>query len=326
MADRELSAAQPSAHPAEARQSTSPPDPAARYLLRAGSSRTAPSPATASPAPRPARLLGVNYTRGSFLLGRMAVHSLSSGHRKENRSVLLIIALGAGVTAQALTRSRVARRLRVAVQKYGVGGTIQVLMGSVADIAFDLRYGTDTKRRVDLADMDTRGPSAPHAVHYEATRPREFHKLMSRLGLPSGGVFVDIGSGKGRVLLMASNYGFRRVLGIEFSPALCEVARSNILAYRQRRRPLSAPMEVITSDACEYQFSDDETVFFLYNPFDAWIVNIVLGHIKDSIHRRPRQIWIIYHHPVFADVFEDEEFLSSAINHGFVAFRVYTNK
>ena len=210
------------------------------------------------------------------------------------------------------------------LQKYGVRGTIQVLAGTVADLGFDLRYGTDTKRRVDLADMDIRGPSAELAVHYEATRPREFHKLMSRLGLPPGGVFVDIGSGKGRVLLMASDYGFHRVLGVELSAALCEIARSNVLTYR-RRRPLSAPTEVLTSDALEYGFRDDETVLFLYNPFDASIVDAVADRIRESIRRRPRQVWIIYHHPVFADVLEDKGFSSSTINHGFMVFRVYTN-
>jgi hypothetical protein len=124
---------------------------------------------------------------------------------------------------------------------------------------------------------------------------------------------------------MASNYGFRRVIGVEFSPALCRIARSNLLVYRQKRPASTSPVIVTESDAAEYRFMDAETVLFLFNPFGAVIVEAVLDHLQESLRRRPRKVWIIYHNPVFADLIEKRGFTPLVSEHGVIAFTVYTN-
>ena len=213
---------------------------------------------------------------------------------------------------------------RAAVRKHGARGTCLFVVDAVVDRFFDVRYGTDTKRRVEVARLDARGPSVAHAVHYSATRPREFRRLMSGLDIPAGGVFVDLGSGKGRVLLMASEYKFRRVIGVEFSSALCRIARSNVVRFRQRRRASTCPVTVTESDAAEYQFNDEETVLFLFNPFGAPVLSAVLDHLQESIRKRPRKVWIIYYNPVFADLVEENGFIPLTSGHGYRTFTVYT--
>jgi SAM-dependent methyltransferase len=40
--------------------------------------------------------------------------------------------------------------------------------------------------------------------------------------------FVDIGCGKGRALILASQYHFRNLLGVEYSAHLCQAAEENV--------------------------------------------------------------------------------------------------
>ena len=138
---------------------------------------------------------------------------------------------------------------------------------------------------------------------------------------------MDIGSGKGRVLLIASQYGFRNVVGIEFSGELCAIARRNVDAYSRKAKPLSL-IQVIESDATTYQFQAGDRVLFMYNPFDAFILAKVLDGIRRSLEASPRRIWLLYntplHHEVIkkAALFQSDVFYEIGGNH----FRVYTNE
>jgi predicted RNA methylase len=57
--------------------------------------------------------------------------------------------------------------------------------------------------------------------------------------------FIDLGSGKGRTLLLAAEYPFERVIGVEYCPQLNEVARSNIPKLRLEIRRCRS-IEVVT--------------------------------------------------------------------------------
>ena len=82
-----------------------------------------------------------------------------------------------------------------------------------------------------LGDID---PSiAAHAVHYEATSFGKFSRAMEILAPRyEGFTFVDLGSGKGRVLLLAALRPFRRVIGVEISASLHTRAQANVEALR----------------------------------------------------------------------------------------------
>jgi predicted RNA methylase len=149
---------------------------------------------------------------------------------------------------------------------------------------------------------------------------------MSRLKLPRDGVFVDLGSGKGRALMLAAKYGFRKVIGIEFSGALCAVARDNLQKFKQK---FSTPseVEVIESDVTKYQLRDDETVFFMLDPFNAPVLTQVLANIKASVERRPRTIWLIYSVPREQHIVDQAGLFTRNQLYFLVGaeFRVYTN-
>ncbi len=131
----------------------------------------------------------------------------------------------------------------------------------------------------------------------------KLNKLFLLLDLMPNSKVVDIGCGKGRVLLVAAEYGFVEVKGIEFSPLLCSIAEKNIDKYKQKTQS-KTPFQVINADAANYQFEDDEDVFFLYNPFDEVILQKVLENITESLQRHNGKIWIIYANAVHRELIE----------------------
>ena len=116
-------------------------------------------------------------------------------------------------------------------------------------------------------------------------------------------ILVDIGSGKGRVLLVASEFGFRSVRGVEFAKELCEAARANIARYKARTGART-DFQVIEADATERDVPSDEDVFVICNPFDGVTLQRVMANISRSLASAPRRALIIYYNPRWGDVVE----------------------
>jgi len=179
-----------------------------------------------------------------------------------------------------------------------------VVVSRLADILFDLRYGTDTVQTVEVDELDVNGVRANQAQRYQPTGSLPFTRLMKLYRFPKDEVLVDFGAGKGRVLLMGMLYGFRKVIGIEFSAELCAVARANIERLRARGRGLGSAADVVHQDAGQYAFRDEESIFYFFHPFDDALLGRILDNIHASLERAPRPAWIVYYLPVHAGVLE----------------------
>lgn len=179
------------------------------------------------------------------------------------------------------------------VRRFGLSQTVAIIGSVLVDVYFDFRYGTDTFRRIPGGQISTGSENARHSANYGATKASPFMKLVKRLELPVEGVFVDFGSGKGRALMLAAKYGFRKIVGIEFSGELCEIARRNLQSFL-KKCPSKSAIEVIELDATQYAFRDDETVIFMFDPFNAPVLRQVMSNLAASLERRPRKLWLIY--------------------------------
>jgi SAM-dependent methyltransferase len=157
---------------------------------------------------------------------------------------------------------------------------------------------------VELEDMGVEKTRQRHAHMYQPTFGVPLRRLLRELHIPPGKVLVDLGCGKGKVLLVASEFGFREVRGVEFSPILCEVARRNCSLYQAKRKKISN-LSIIHADVTDYRIRDDEDIFFLFNPFDDFILEQVLQNIASSLQRHNRKIWIIYRNAVHRDSVEE---------------------
>ena len=138
---------------------------------------------------------------------------------------------------------------------------------------------------------------------------------------------MDFGSGKGRVLLIASEFGFLRVCGVEFAHELCEAARKNCVKFKAIKN-VRTEFQTVETDAAKYTVGADESVFVLYNPFDGAILDKVLDNIAISLQQQPRKILIVYYNPRWHHVIEQRNDFTRLRELSFwgYAFTLYSNR
>jgi predicted RNA methylase len=105
--------------------------------------------------------------------------------------------------------------------------------------------------------------------------------------------FIDFGSGKGRVLLVASHYPFRRVVGVEFSPELHEIAQENIRRYQSPARRCR-DVQSICTDATTFALPEHACVLYFNNPFAGPVFARVLRNIQIARERASRKVYVLY--------------------------------
>lgn len=105
-------------------------------------------------------------------------------------------------------------------------------------------------------------------------------------------VFLDYGCGMGRAVIHAALQPFARVVGVELSAKLCQIATQNIA--RAQRKFVCQDVSIVEADAGRHVIPDDVTVALMFNPFDAPVVRAVLDQVLASLRRKPRDFSIIY--------------------------------
>jgi hypothetical protein len=209
----------------------------------------------------------------------------------------------------------VAERGVLGAARYAVGRTFELLRDysparrrlRYGDLEYDWEHGVDTTwanipLRTRLREIFTEG-------QYQPVDTAPFHESIGRLPIDFGEfVFVDLGSGKGRALLLASDYPFRRIVGVEIIPELHAVAGQNIAKYAspsQQCRNIC----LLRADAREFVFPEEPTVLYLFNPFPRRVLQEVLERFRESLTEHPRRAVIVYHNPVLQDVFDSKPWL-----------------
>jgi precorrin-6B methylase 2 len=188
---------------------------------------------------------------------------------------------------------RVWRQVLKDVQRNSLWGMVQTALAVIEDQTFDRRYGVNTSGITPLKSLAIDSRHVAHGVHYAPTRARYFRAVLSALSIPHDSVFVDLGAGKGRMLLLAAQSGrFRKVVGVEFSAELCRTAEQNIRRF-QRHCAGGVTFEVAHADAADYEVQPDQNVFFMFNPFGPVVMQQVIQRIGQSLEERPRRIWAI---------------------------------
>ena len=167
---------------------------------------------------------------------------------------------------------------------------------------FDQQNGVDTSGLL-YADALTSGHAHDFfSEGYYATAPSLFHGAMARWQATLSGpaiedyTFIDLGCGKGRVLMMASTLPFRAVLGVELNEKLARTARRNLVEWFRSPRACHA-VRVVGGDVLDLAFPDGPLVLFLFNSFDAEIVRGLLERLAKASQSHSSPIDLIYIHP-----------------------------
>jgi SAM-dependent methyltransferase len=140
---------------------------------------------------------------------------------------------------------------------------------------------------------------------YQPIPPEQFREIMAALAdhlegdrTFRGFTFIDIGSGKGRALLLASQFGFRRIIGVELLPELHNIARENVLHFQQRSG--NPRIELIYGDGATFCLPAEPSVIFLFNPLPEAAFRVFMENTERSLLQYPRPTFVVYANPVFA--------------------------
>jgi SAM-dependent methyltransferase len=170
---------------------------------------------------------------------------------------------------------------------------------SDTDQEFDLAYGVDTGGAVDLADLFIPSSNWAYGAPYEPIEPVRFHRVIEAAALDYPRfTFIDLGSGKGRALLLAREYPFRKIVGVEFAPALAEISRRNLRSSHGLARRCGE-VEVVCLDVTQFPIPEDQAAFFVYNPFEPQVMSPFVDKVRQALQSRPRELVVLYLSPFY---------------------------
>ena len=172
---------------------------------------------------------------------------------------------------------------------------------------FDNAHGTDTEAIREIGSLNIDSDNARHAVRYQPSPEDLATQVINSLPIDHDRFsFVDFGAGKGRVLLIAAQLPFAAVIGIEFSPELCEVAAANINAMEPKNRK-AAIVECAFGDATSYPLPATALVCYFYNPFGQVVMEAVASKLSSSLVESPREMYVVYLHPEHRALFDADD-------------------
>ncbi len=214
--------------------------------------------------------------------------------------------------------SNVGFALHRAVAKRGVMGTLTAAPGKIAGRLsrrtelpraynpvhpFDALHGTDTSGLISAEELkDSRRRRSIHNTGFYATSPSLFAQASAKLQIDHRRfTFIDLGAGKGRVMLLASQLPFKQVLGVELIPELKEIANRNASLYQSPDRQC-ADVRCVLGDVRNFVFPPVPLVIFLWHPFVGPVFDKVMQNLAESLKRDPREVYVVYLKPEFEDM------------------------
>jgi hypothetical protein len=194
---------------------------------------------------------------------------------------------------------------------------------------FDRKYGVDTDGELGgwtyLSDLDIPSPNWIYGRNYAGIEPERFFTIFENLPIHfEDFVFIDFGSGKGRALLMASEFPFKKIIGIEFSPQLNAIANRNVARYSSPTQKCKQ-IETAQMDFTQFFLPADPLVLFFYDPCDARVLAEVLANVRASWQSNPRPVFLVYVAPSEEWIVRSSGFLAESARDVTLNFCVYAS-
>ncbi len=164
---------------------------------------------------------------------------------------------------------------------------------------FDLKWGVQTSGLIPGRLLKTGHAHDRNSTAYFGVAPSVFRALLRRWQRtkPAAPIerftFIDVGAGMGRAMLLAAEFPFRRVIGIELNHLLVKIAQRNLEIWQAADRAKS-PMQVICGDAVDATFPKGPCVVFLFNPFGASVMRRLLKRLADEFANRAGRLDLLY--------------------------------
>jgi SAM-dependent methyltransferase len=157
--------------------------------------------------------------------------------------------------------------------------------------------GYDPVRFIPVDALGLTGDNVDIAVQYEEVRSDLLYKIINRLPEHAGFSFVDIGSGKGRGLCVASLFAFRKVIGVELSAGLHRIAQENLSRMAASGLMRCKDATSLNGDFADFYLPDSDCVIYLWNPFGQRLMLSFAEKVRACIGKGNR-VYVIYLNPV----------------------------
>ena len=195
--------------------------------------------------------------------------------------------------------------LAVAAAPLVVAGSLALTLlidAWVDDRFFDRNFGVDTSRKGWIAPLTQMLAAGRSDIGYMPTPVRSIRSIVSSLPIDYADyTFVDLGSGKGRALLVAAEFGFQRIVGVERSPHLNSIACGNIATFQNPAQRCRA-IESLSMDARDFAPPSGPIVVFIFNAFERDVMQRIVDNLARSYDEDPRPVYLLYFHPRWNDV------------------------
>lgn len=164
------------------------------------------------------------------------------------------------------------------------------------EIRGERKYDIRTSVLDDLQHLAVKGDNRSEAEIYQGAGYYLLETIFIQLRkLHAPYDIIDVGCGKGRVMVVAAHYGFNKITGIDFAQALCREAENNCSIITNRFP--QTEWRVIHANAADFKFRKSDRVFFFFNPFKEPVMTQVIKNILQSLNEYPRKIFVVYMNP-----------------------------
>jgi len=142
---------------------------------------------------------------------------------------------------------------------------------------FDKRYNVSTQDVMSHKDL---GLTSQYSVDYVPIHERVINHVLNNLNISyEDYIFIDLGCGKGRAILAAMLFPFKKIIGVELIEFTSKIATDNVEILKKNKLVKCTDIEICCQDAINFDIPNDNITFFLFMPFVGPILDQVLDKI-----------------------------------------------
>jgi SAM-dependent methyltransferase len=180
--------------------------------------------------------------------------------------------------------------------------------GLIRTHPFDKIYSVDTSGMYPPELIQSTTVRAELINAYLGSEPDVTREALSALPEFTSYKFVDIGCGKGRVVIIGSEFPFKEIIGIELSLKLAKIARANVdrIKSRDSNRPA---IQIISGNAIDCLPTSGFIAFYIYHSFGQELISELVRKLEASLQTSLEHTFVIYHNPVWGQIMDSSPFL-----------------
>jgi len=193
--------------------------------------------------------------------------------------------------------------VKLLIRKLGFTGAMKA---ATEDVLFDYKNGIDTLSAIPTKDLGLEDEAKiDQCSRYVPSFASCVRDILDRVQKDidfNAGNFVDMGSGKGKVLFIATKYDFKKIIGVEYSKDLHDICEINIKKIGAEERILS-----IHEDGSKYEPNADNNIYYFFNPFTGDLLDSCLKNLLcNDMPFKGRLVYAIPYDSHIFDKYADE--------------------